>query len=171
VNGKVIAFAVKETPKSRIQALPESVTRILSYVNDQRQVKNRRCGFPYPVQIPVYYIFLVQVLELKGYVQNLTRTINQEFTGQKCTYHTNDRRFSMNGLLIVRNSMTFPWFKELRRSTISESAGRISAFPAQQFCIRSQRLSSTAVPEHDTGLDGRAPSRTFNMTVMSFGDS
>lgn len=83
MNGEVIVFAVKETPKSRIQTLPESVTRILSYVYDQRQVKNRRRGLPYPVQITVYYIFLVQVLEFKGYVQNLIHMINQEFTGQK----------------------------------------------------------------------------------------
>jgi hypothetical protein len=59
----------------------------------------------------------------------------------------------------------------IKRSTIREAVGCISAIPSQQFSIRPQTLSSTLVPDHDIGLIGRFPSKTLNMTVMSFGKS
>jgi hypothetical protein len=63
VNNNVMAWVIEETPKSAIQALPEGVTRILSYACDQRKViciieeMNQYC-----FQVSMYYIFFVQVL-------------------------------------------------------------------------------------------------------------
>jgi hypothetical protein len=37
VNSNVMAWVIEETPKSAIQALPEGVTRILSYACDQQK--------------------------------------------------------------------------------------------------------------------------------------